>query len=104
MSAGGAPADRAPTHWDFTLLPFAPLIRGMLDAVEPAAVVEVGADRGDFTAELLEWAAPSGAKVIAVDPEPAPELLRLAEGHPELTLLRERSPEALGAAASDRRP
>ena len=57
MSAGGAPADRAPTHWDFTLLPFAALIRRLLDAVEPVTVVEVGADRGDFTGELLDWAA-----------------------------------------------
>ena len=94
MSAGGAP-----THWDFTLLPFAAVIRRLLDAVAPAAVAEVGADRGDFTRELLDWAADAGAEVIAIDPEPAPELLRLAESRPELNLVRKRSLEALGELA-----
>src|SRR5215210_6550963 len=85
-----------PEHWDFTLLPFAGIIRGLLDAVGARSVVEVGADRGEFTAELLEWAGGTGARVTAVDPEPAPELVELTRGRRELTLLRRPSPEALG--------
>jgi hypothetical protein len=84
-----------PEHWDFTLLPFAGIIRGLLDAVGARSVVEVGADRGEFTAELLGWAAGADARVTAVDPEPAPELVELTHGRPELTLVRRPSPEAL---------
>ena len=75
MADGGAPQD-----WDFTLLPFAALIQRLLEAVGAEAVVEVGADRGDFTAELLDWAARHGARVSAIDPEPAPELLSWLSG------------------------
>jgi hypothetical protein len=89
MSTGSAPKD-----WDFTLLPFARLILSLLDAVRPQAVIEVGADKGDFTAELLRWSG-GDAQVVAVDPDPAPELLALAEAHPELELLRRASPAAL---------
>lgn len=91
MSAGGAPKE-----WDFTLLPFAEVIRRLLDVVGARSVTEVGADRGDFTAELLDWAAESGAGVTAIDPDPAAELRQLAEAHPELDLIRRTSPEALG--------
>jgi hypothetical protein len=90
MEDGGAPQD-----WDFTLLPFAALILRLLAAVEPESVVEVGADRGDFTAELLQWAGGAGAKVSAIDPEPRPELLDLAERSPALNLIRRPSPDAL---------
>jgi Methyltransferase domain len=86
-----------PEHWDFTLLPFAGIVRRLLDAVGARSVVEVGADRGEFTVELLEWAAASGATVTAVDPEPARELLELYEGHSELRLVRQPSLEALPA-------
>jgi hypothetical protein len=84
-----------PEHWDFTLLPFAGIVRGLLDAVGARSVVEVGADRGEFTAELLEWAGGADGRVTAVDPEPAPELVELTHGRPELTLVRRPSPEAL---------
>src|SRR4051794_14510629 len=93
MADGGAPQD-----WDFTLLPFAALILRLLDAVGPKAVIEVGADKGDFTAALLDWAAGPGARVVAIDPEPAPELVELAGRRPELDLIRRASPGALGEA------
>jgi len=92
MSAGSAPQD-----WDFTLLPFARIILRLLEAVAPKNVIEVGADRGDFTAELLSWAGDRAMNVVAIDPDPAPELVQLARKHPELSLVREPSPEALGA-------
>jgi hypothetical protein len=93
MPAGGAPID-----WDFTLVPFAPLITRMLDAVAPEVVIEVGADKGDFTRQLLDWASGREAEVIAVDPDPAPELLQLEGG--ELRLVSEPSPEALAELPS----
>jgi hypothetical protein len=93
MVDGGAPQD-----WDFTLLPFAALILRLLDAVEPEAVIEVGADRGDFTAELLDWGARGDRRITAIDPELAPELLELSERRPELNLIRKPSPDALGEA------
>src|SRR6266540_3717757 len=89
-------ADGAPKEWDFTLVPFAEVVRRLLDTVRAGSIIEVGADRGDFTAELLDWAAQSRAGVTAIDPEPAAELLELAEAHPELKLVRGPSPEALG--------
>jgi hypothetical protein len=93
MADGGAPQD-----WDFTLLPFAGLILRLLDAVGPDTVIEVGADKGDFTAQLLDWASGRETTVTAIDPEPAPELLRLAEARPELNLIRLPSPDALAEA------
>jgi len=69
-----------------------------LDAVGARSVREGGASHGDFTGALLDWAASSEASVSAVDPTPAPELLALAERHPELDLVRETSHDALGRA------
>jgi hypothetical protein len=89
MSAGGAPIE-----WDFTLVPFAPLIAQLLDAVDPEVVIEVGADEGDFTGELLGWASGRRTEVIAVDPEPGTELIAL-EQRESLRLVREPSPAAL---------
>jgi hypothetical protein len=87
----------APEHWDFTLLPFASLIRRLLDAVDARSVVEVGADRGDFTRELRDWAGRSGARITAIEPNPASELVALCEGNPDVELVREPSPAALDA-------
>jgi hypothetical protein len=86
-----------PKPSDFSLVPFGEIVMPLLDAVSPASVVEVGADRGDFTRELLAWAGGKGASVTAIDSEPRPELLRLSEAHPELTLIQELSTEALGS-------
>ncbi len=66
-----------------------------LDAAAPASLVEVGAYAGDLTGLLLEWAAASQARVLAVDPDPQPELEQLARDRPALELLRETSLEAL---------
>jgi PAS domain-containing protein len=91
-------ANGGPKDWDFTLLPFTRVILSLLDAVGPDAILEVGSDKGDFTAELLDWAARSGGAVTAIDPEPRAELVELADRHPDLRLIREASPEALDQA------
>jgi hypothetical protein len=57
--------------------------------------VEVGAFAGDLTRVLVDWAAGAGARVSAIDPSPQDGLVRLAEQHPELELIRETSLDAL---------
>jgi hypothetical protein len=85
----------APDASDFSLVPLTDVVLAVLDARAPASVVEVGADRGDFTRELLAWAERTGARVTAIDPRPKRELIELADERPELTLIRERSLDAL---------
>jgi Methyltransferase domain len=80
----------------FSLANFTEVLFPLLDVVAPTSVIEVGAFRGDFTRELLSWAGAAGARVTAIEPEPAPELLALGERQPELELVREPSHEALG--------
>jgi hypothetical protein len=75
------------------------LILPLLDAAQARTVVEVGAFRGELTAELLDWGAVTGAHVAAVDPDPPAELEELAVAHPELELIREMSQEALARIA-----
>ena len=66
-----------------------------LDGVRARSVVEIGASHGDFTAELLVWAARSDARVTAVDPAPERGLIELAERDARLRLIQEPSGEAL---------
>jgi hypothetical protein len=79
----------------FSLAYFGEILFPCLEAVSARSVMEVGAYRGDFTGELLDWAQGAGASVTAVDPEPPPELLRLAERRPELKLIEQESHRAL---------
>jgi Methyltransferase domain len=67
----------------------------LLDAAGASSVVEIGSYAGDLTGELLNWAAASDARVIAIDPEPQPQLVELSERHPDLELVRETSHAAL---------
>src|SRR4051812_36202116 len=66
-----------------------------LDAVGARSVVEVGAFAGDLTRVLVQWAAASGARVVAIDPEPQDALVELDRERDELELIRETSLEAL---------
>ena len=84
-----------PGQWGASLINNAEVLIGCLDAVDADSVVEVGAYAGDLTRYLLTWAQPGGRTVYAIDPAPQPELVRLSEAHPELTLLRATSVEAL---------
>jgi hypothetical protein len=77
------------------LADFSEVLFRCLDAVSPSKVVEVGAYRGQFTRELLEWGAGSGVEVAAVEPDPPAELIDLSRRHPELELIGKPSLEAL---------
>lgn len=87
--------DIAEIESGFSLANFAEVIFPCLDAVAPGRVVEIGAYEGDFTRELLRWAGGAGARVIAIEPEPPPELLELRRRHPGLELVTELSLEAI---------
>lgn len=84
-----------PGQWGHSLVNNAEILTRILDAAQPASVVEVGAYAGDTTRFLLGWAVSSGARVLAIDPSPQESLVRLADDHPELTLVRETSLQAL---------
>ena len=84
-----------PNQLGYSLANVAEILFGCLDAAQPASVLEIGAYRGELTAELLEWAAGSGARITAVEPEPPSQLLELAGAEPALELLRETSHDAL---------
>ncbi|MGH2956566.1 MAG: class I SAM-dependent methyltransferase [Solirubrobacterales bacterium] len=81
----------------YSLANFGEIMFPCLEAISAESVIEVGAYRGDFTRELLAWAKDAGAEVTAIEPEPPPQLLELAERHPELKLVREESHEALAS-------
>jgi hypothetical protein len=86
-----------PDSFDCTLANLAELVLGCLDASKARSVIEVGAEHGFFTRELLAWGQAHGAeRITAIDPFPRDELLELHQLHPELELVRRPSHEALG--------
>ena len=92
------PANLFPTDPDenaASLSNLAEVLFGCLDAIAARTVVEVGAFHGKSTNEMLAWAERAGAKVIAVDPAPQPDLTEIAAGHPELALVEATSHDAL---------
>ena len=85
--------------FDSTLANLADVVFGCLDAAGARSVIEIGAEYGLFTKELLAWADRSGAeRIAAVDPAPDRRLTGLAEAHPELDLIVATSFDALEAA------
>jgi hypothetical protein len=78
-----------------SLTEFGEIIFRCLDVVAPRSLVEVGAEDGTFTVELLRWAGDHDATVHAVEPFPTPAIMELAERWPQLHLMEERSPGAL---------
>lgn len=83
-----------PGAWSASLVNNAELLIGCLDASGARSVAEVGAYAGDLTGLLLDWAGETGARVLAIDPSPQPELEQLAAERPELDLDRRTSLEA----------
>jgi hypothetical protein len=65
------------------------------DAAGVRSVIEVGAERGRLTQELLKWAKPSGARVTAIEPVPVSDLRELVDENPDLEVVEETSLEAL---------
>src|SRR5512144_1354092 len=84
-----------PDEAGYSLGNFYEIWAACFDAAGVRSVIEVGAERGRLTQELLKWAAPSGAKVIAIEPAPVSDLLELIEEHPDLEVVEETSLEAL---------
>ena len=78
-----------------SLAEFRELILSCLDLIEAKTVVEIGGEDGTFTRELVVWAQEHGAKVWCIDPAPSPDLLALGDAEPALTLVQERSLDAL---------
>lgn len=88
-----------PVRAGSSLRNLARIVLPALDAAGASHVVEIGSSHGDFTAELLAWAAGSGARITAIEPVPPPELLALGERHGELELVRSPSADAIPALA-----
>jgi Methyltransferase domain len=84
-----------PDEAGYSLGNFAEIWGACFDAAEVRSVIEVGAERGRLTQELLRWAAPSGASVTAIEPEPMDDLTELLEEYPGLEIVEETSLEAL---------
>lgn len=81
--------------FDSSLANLAELVLSLLEAAGARSVLEVGAEHGHLTRELLAWAAPRDARVAVIDPEPQPRLLELLERDPAPSLIRAPSLEAL---------
>jgi hypothetical protein len=86
-----------PERWGVSLAQMSELLLPCLDAVAATSVAEIGAYAGDLTRVLADWAAGSGARVLAIDPAPQPGLVELADRYDELELVRQTSLEALPA-------
>jgi Methyltransferase domain len=89
------PNENDPGRWGHSLTNVAEILFPCLDAAGARSVAEVGAYAGDLTGELIRWADRAGARVIAIDPTPEPQLVELAEQRSDLELIRETSHEAL---------
>ncbi len=84
-----------PDEAGYSLGNFFEIWAACFDAAGVRSVVEVGAERGRLTQELLKWASPSGARVVAIEPDPVSDLVELVEEHPDLEVIEETSLEAL---------
>jgi hypothetical protein len=93
MNAAEANRDAEPSA--ASLAGFTDLLMPCLDAVGARSVIEVGAYEGEFTRDLVAWAERSGGRVSAIDPEPRPELVELAERSARLELIGQPSISAL---------
>lgn len=66
-----------------------------LDIVGARTVIEIGAEEGLFTEDLLAWAEQRGGRVLCVDPRPAPGLTEMCERSAAATLVQQSSPDAI---------
>ncbi len=84
-----------PEELGYSLANLADVMFPCLEAVGARSVAEIGAFTGSLTRELLAWSAGRDARITAIDPNAEGKLVELAEEHPELELLTERSNDAL---------
>ena len=84
-----------PLRWGASMAHHEEIMRACLDAVGARSIVEVGAYAGDLTRVLVDWAAGTGAHVLAIDPSPQEGLIALANEHEGLELGRDTSLSAL---------
>ena len=82
-----------PDEAGYSLGNFYEIWAACFDAAGARSVIEVGAERGRLTQELLKWAAPSGAHVTAIEPEPISDLTELLDEYPDLEIVEETSLE-----------
>jgi methyltransferase family protein len=84
-----------PDEAGYSLGNFFEIWSACFDTAGVRSVIEVGAERGRLTQELLKWAAPNGARITAIEPEPMSDLLELVEEYPDLEIVEETSLAAL---------
>jgi hypothetical protein len=84
-----------PDEAGYSLGNFSEIWGACFDAARVGSVVEVGAERGRLTQELLRWAGPTGARVTAIEPDPISDLLELVQEHPDLEVIEATSLDAL---------
>jgi hypothetical protein len=84
-----------PLHWGASMVHHSEALVSCLNATGAKSVAEVGAYAGDLTRVLVDWAERSGASVLAIDPAPQENLVKLAADHDGLQLIRETSLNAL---------
>jgi hypothetical protein len=89
------PYENDPARWGHSLANLAQIVLGCLDASRAKSVAEIGAYAGDLTRLLLDRAAQTGGRVVAIDPTPHDRLVELSERHQEVELVQEPSHEAL---------
>ena len=94
------PYSHDPDRWGTSLAHAAELMLPCLDAAGARTVVEVGAFAGALTRVLVAWAGGSGARVIAIDPAPQDDLVKLDRDAPALELIRDTSLSALPRIAA----
>jgi hypothetical protein len=87
-------------QWGYSLSNVRELLLPCLDARGATTVLEIGAYEGDLTADLLDWAAGSGAEIAGMDPLPPDRLRELKANRPELELIEETSHDYLAGLDS----
>lgn len=80
---------------------FRELIFGIADIVRPRQIIEIGAESGAFSEELVKWCRNAGATLTTVDPTPQPRVKEMAAASPDVhKLVLEPSPAALAGLPS----
>jgi hypothetical protein len=83
--------------WSTSLANVAEVMVPCIELTGARSVAEIGAYRGDLTRLLVDWAARTGGRVLAIDPSPQPGLVELDAQRDELVLVRDTSVNALPA-------